>query len=282
MILIKGLEPTTSVFPDKEHNITFQKSIVDYITNDWYDTVRMSWRFDSNEEIMDLGIIIDLIATYTKKDITITIPFLPYSRMDRHEEGKHNAFSLQVLGGILESFQLSVPNVVNIITLDVHNSEALPECITNRNDIIDLIANNIPAYKLKNMLLVLPDKGSKRRYKDDVVKYFGAEHVIGEKQRDFDTHKITKYTLPDTVDYSSYKEALIVDDIISYGGTFIKLIDTLHEKGITDITLVTSHAEDALWRGDLTTIKGLKIITSNSLTTHPSTGNVTVDQSYFN
>lgn len=283
MITINHLEPTFTTFPDGEINVTFQPSLVESLT----DEVTVDWRFRNNDEIIKLGLILNLLDTYDGiNHVYVDIPFMPYSRMDRHEAGYHNPMSLAVIMSILKAYDEQVSFEVYYTTDDLHNPAALNDIETQGGMPEDFENNRTMAYDLlhfierKNInadevLVVYPDKGSLARYEHN--DQLSLSHIqvndsnlsafmVGQKTRDFETHKITGYELPDEIP-ADIKQIVIVDDVISYGGTFIKLIDAIRAKTDLPISIVTSHAEDALWRGDLLA-KNVSIYTTRSLNDH--------------
>lgn len=289
MITINHLEPTFATFPDGEANVTFQPSLVDSLT----DEVAVEWRFRNNDEIIKLGLILNLLDTYDDiETVNVHIPFMPYSRMDRHEAGYHNPMSLAVIMSILKAYDEQASFEIHYSTDDLHNRAALldigakngmPAYFTNRQVMSKYLFAFMKAHHIlsKEVLVVFPDKGALARYDvrnvnqiDDgsVVSMLkrtshGRPNImVGQKTRDFETHKITGYELPDEIP-AGIKEIVIIDDVISYGGTFIKLIDAIRTKTDLPISIIASHAEDALWRGDLLA-KKVPIYTTRSLNDH--------------
>lgn len=289
MITINHLEPTFATFPDGEANVTFQPSLVDSLDRE----VTVDWLFRNNDEVIKLGLILNLLDTYDDIDtVQVHIPFMPYSRMDRHEAGYHNPMSLAVIMNILKAYDEQVSFEVHYSTDDLHNPAALldigakngmPAYFKNRQVMSKYLFAFMEAHNIlsKEVLVVFPDKGALARYDqrhpnqiDDnsVVSMLkrlsdGQPNImIGQKTRDFETHKITGYELPDEIP-ADIKEIVIIDDVISYGGTFIKLIDAIRAKTDLPISIITSHAEDALWRGDLLA-KEVPIYTTRSLNDH--------------
>lgn len=289
MITINTFEPTTTTFPDQEINVSFLQALIDSLPNN--EKINIVWKYENNEEIFKLGIILDLLNTYLENRaqvIKVIIPFLPYSRMDRHEPGYHNPLSIGVLQTILKAYKKSSINPIQYQTYDVHNVSALDNTLIKNIDIMpDRIQNWLTDQQVdsEKTLLIFPDKGSFNRYNTPKMKQLlskeNFEMAIGDKVRDFKTHKITRYQLKslsnDEVNTSNIDQALIIDDVISYGGTFIKLTESLHELNINNVHLLTSHAEDALWRGDLLSpSNNVFVTTSDSLNHHLSDSRVTI------
>lgn len=277
MITINGLEPTFATFPDGEVNVKFQPSLEQTLR---FGTARVNFKFQSNDEILKLGLIINLLETYDGvTDVHVHIPFMPYSRMDRHEAGYHNPFSLAVVLNILKGYGESAHFPVMYETSDVHNKIAFTELTTDVDDSVTFM-NSIPVkghvqafakdnqLNVDDILVVFPDKGAKARY--DTVDFTDMPTpIVGSKTRDFDTHAITGYTLEAPIP-EHVKHIVILDDVVSYGGTFIKLIKAIRDKTDLPISIITSHAENALWRGDLLA-EGVPVYTTHSLNDHTAT-----------
>ena len=153
--------------------------------------------------------------------------------------------------------------------------------------------------KFEKALVVLPDKGSLTRYSqfinDGKMSIKGVidaevEVAMGYKKRDFDTHEITDFGITKLTDNSpidreyveSFDKIIIIDDIVSYGNTFINLIDYLGNLGANTIDLFAGNVEDALWRGDLLGNKYLgNVYTTNYLTNHNQDDKVIIINSFI-
>lgn len=282
MITINNLEPTFSTFPDGEVNVKFQPSLEQTLG---FGTAQVDFKFQNNDEILKLGLIINLLETYEGvTDVYVNVPFMPYSRMDRHEEGYHNPFSLAVILNILKGYGENARFPVRYETSDVHNRAVFANLTADVEDSVTFV-NNVHAKEhiryfardnclhTSEILVVFPDKGAKARY--DTVDFTNMPTpIVGAKTRDFDTHVITGYKLEDPIP-ERVKHIVILDDVVSYGGTFIKLIKAIREKTDLPISIITSHAENALWRGDLLA-EDVPVYTTHSLNDHVSTAHETV------
>lgn len=290
MITVNNLEPSFSVFPNGEFNIALSKTVIKTLEN---GVAEINWHFNGNDELLKLGILVSALEPHVYK-INVNGGYLPYSRMDRYEKGKYNPFSLRTFINILP-----IPADANVsITYsysDVHNVPVAEELFVMRaHDNVNFsflisgvnIIYQAKAYlaKFEKALVVLPDKGSLTRYShfiDDgkmpINGVVDAEVAMGYKKRDFDTHEITDFGITKLTDNSpidreyveSFDKIIIIDDVVSYGNTFINLIDYLGNLGANTIDLFAGNVEDALWRGDLLGNKYLgNVYTTNYLTNH--------------
>lgn len=292
MITVNNLEPSFSVFPNGEFNIALSKTVIKTLEN---GVAEINWHFNGNDELLKLGILVSALEPHVYK-INVNGGYLPYSRMDRYERGKYNPFSLRTFINMLP-----IPADANVsITYsysDVHNVPVAEELFVMRaHDNVNFsflisgvnIIYQAKAYlaKFEKALVVLPDKGSLTRYSqfinDGKMSIKGVidaevEVAMGYKKRDFDTHEITDFGITKLTDNSpidreyieSFDKIIIIDDVVSYGNTFINLIDYLGNLGANTIDLFAGNVEDALWRGDLLGNKYLgNVYTTNYLTNH--------------
>ena len=95
--------------------------------------------------------------------------------------------------------------------------------------------------------------------------------AFGIKKRNWETQKIEDYMVVGTENITG-KRVLIIDDICSYGNTFVKAAESLKKIGSKEIYLYVSHCEDAVNKGNIFTSGYFDgIFTTNSLTRSAST-----------
>ena len=92
---------------------------------------------------------------------------------------------------------------------------------------------------LKNPLVVSPDQGGKNRAKE-FAKEFGTEYIALEKKRDRKTGKVQiKTKNSDTV---VGRDLILVDDMISTGGSIIKATQFLKKQKCKRVYVACTHA----------------------------------------
>lgn len=295
MITINGMEPSFSKFPNNEINMTLSKAIVSSLEHNMLSKATIAWSFDDTDELFKLGMLMDVVSDFNLKTLNVNVLYLPYSRMDRKEPGVHNPFSLSVLIGMLPNYgaesvwynfynvhnQKAVEDILN--NTDLHVTFKLPYEIQTTPDEMEYLIDSPDS----NVLVVLPDKGAKARYENfiqgDKIKLSNLDfdYVVGNKKRNFVTHKILSYDLLDTSGnvleqdtLEKYDAAIVIDDVVSYGGTFISLLDELKDNGINYASIITGNVEDSLWKGELLEHPILgSVYTTDGLTHHTSDGN---------
>jgi ribose-phosphate pyrophosphokinase len=163
--------------------------------------------------------------------------------MDRVKSYKE-VFTLKYFAEIINSL-----NFRAVYTLDAHSdsSLALIDRINNAspNTIIADVIWNIPEIDVRHLVVYFPDAGAYKRYKD-LTAIANYPKVYGEKIRNWQTHRIEGLNVVTNGTDLRGKSVLLIDDIISYGGTFYHSILKLKELGADKIYIYASHVENAI------------------------------------
>lgn len=221
-------------FPD--HSSTIISSISGFC--------KVSWFYDSDEEIFTLYSVVDWLRRIGIETICLEMPYLPNARMDRIKDASEN-FSLKVFAKMINSLGFSKVRVYNVHS---NVSEALIDNILSilpDNDVSRCIEDYNPD------VIFFPDEGACKRYSElDAVKESDLPVAFGIKKREWKTGKILGLDVVSDTDLKG-KKVLIVDDICSAGGTFKFSAMKLKELGASDVALYISHCEDNIKNGDL-------------------------------
>jgi len=216
------------VFPDGENKITLigkiskKKSIV---LQSVYPPV------DTN-----LVQVLSLItkAKENSSEVIAVIPYMGYARQDR-EFLPGEIVTMKVLGKLFKSAGAS-----KIIVVDIHSSIGLKHfSIKTKN--VTAIPDLVGFFKklsLKNPLVVSPDQGGKERAKE-FAKEFNSDYIALEKTRDKKTGKVKIKTKNLEVEN---RDLILVDDIISTGGSIIKATQFLKKQKCKKIYVACTHA----------------------------------------
>lgn len=251
MITLNGKTVDIGSFPDgtmllKEATPSYESRIV--------------WDFENDREFLALIYLTKHLRAHGLEHIDLWMPYIPNARMDR-VKNEEDVFTLKYFAEILNSL-----NFDSVTVLDPHSS--VSEALINNLDVYSPFAyiskalDDIPTETCP--LLFYPDEGSMKRYSG----MFCMPYVYGIKNRDWQTGKIIGLDVITNGNDIAGKDILIIDDICSYGGTFLHSARKLKELGANDIYLYVSHCENSILNGEL--IKsGLikKIYTTDSIFT---------------
>jgi ribose-phosphate pyrophosphokinase len=109
--------------------------------------------------------------------------------------------------------------------------------------------------------LFFPDAGAQKRYS----KVRGYKELVGFKSRDFQTGEIKSLEIVGNVDHDEFK-VLIVDDLCSYGGTFMLSAEKLKKIGAAQIYLLVGHCEKSIYKGKILESDLIdKVFTTNTI-----------------
>jgi len=214
-------------FPDGEKRIR----ILDKVLGENVFVVQ-STSAPADENYMQLFFIIDALKRNGAKSIKAIIPYLGYQRQD-HLFREGEAVSLDVVATLLK-----LGGVDEVISVDLHSIK-IPEVFKVK--LTHLSALPIFAEKIKKMVndatLISPDMGGIRRIKILSEMLDDMPYAVIEKNRDLTTGGVTA----DKIQGSVCKTAIIVDDMISSGGTIAVAADILKKNGAEKIIVFATH-----------------------------------------
>lgn len=233
--------------------------------------VFIDWYYENDEELVTLIYITNHIRSlYPDALIQLDMPYIPHARMDRVKSEKE-VFTLKYFAQVINSL-----NFCQVFTADAHSnvSEALIDRIVNvdPSEIIKKVISECRhCYPYIDLVIYFPDAGAYKRY-SGLECFKNIKMVYGEKIRNWETHRIEGLNVvTNGVDLKD-KDVIMIDDIISYGGTFYHSANKLKELGVKRIYAYATHTENEVLNEERGTfIKSLKdgtvtkLFTTNSI-----------------
>ena len=167
-------------------------------------------------------------------DVCAVIPYLAYARQDRaFLEGE--VVSIALVAKLLQS-----AGVRHVITVDIHSKLAMSHFASVQNvSSIPLLAEYASRMMLCRPIAVSPDAGGADRAKE-FAKHSKIDALVLKKSRDRTTGEVKVDEKLD-IDVSG-RDALLVDDMISSGGSIVKAAEVLHNKGAGKVYAMCAHA----------------------------------------
>ncbi|HSG73626.1 MAG TPA: ribose-phosphate pyrophosphokinase [Nitrosopumilaceae archaeon] len=225
----KYLKSDLRVFPDGESKITINgkpKRGKIVVVQSTYPPV------DSN--------LIRAISLITKakqfsSNVIGVIPYFGYARQDR-EFLPGEIISMKVIAKIFKSLGLK-----KIIVVDIHSKIGLNFFNIPAKNIsaVPLLVKHFKKMKLKDLLVVSPDQGGIQRAKE-FSKLLDTNYVALKKQRNRKTGKVQIKS--SSLDEVKGKNLIIIDDMISTGGSIIKATEFLKKQKCKKIFVACTHA----------------------------------------
>lgn len=188
-----------------------------------------------DQNYMELFFIADALKRSGAKTVSAVIPYLGYQRQD-HVFRTGEAVSLQVIVKTLEAVGIS-----RILALDLHSIriQSLFRLPFVHLSALPLFAKVI---REKNWddgktVLVSPDMGGIRRIKIISEELTHMPYVSIEKNRDLESGRVTAGKINGKI----APRAIIVDDMISGGGTIAVAAELLRKNGAEEVFVFATH-----------------------------------------
>ncbi|MDR2888709.1 MAG: ribose-phosphate pyrophosphokinase [Lachnospiraceae bacterium] len=250
MFSVNGRPVVVERFPDKTPRLNIKvedRSVI------------LEWIYEEDEEMLLYFITRHLRERFGVNELILRMPYLPHARMDRVKH-QDEVFTLKYFCDFINDLHFD-----RVLVRDAHSNVSLG--LLN-NVIAEPIAENIIGLigrllDKKSDIVFYPDEGSCKRY-SEMISFPCA---FGLKERDWQTGQILNLSVQGVIPPKPFK-VLIIDDISSYGGTFLHAARKLKELGATQIYLYVTHCEHSILSGELID-SGLleKIYTTESIFT---------------
>ncbi|BAK54418.1 MULTISPECIES: ribose-phosphate diphosphokinase [Sulfurisphaera] len=258
IISVPLLKVEHKVFPDGESYIR----IPQHITNQEILVVQSLYP-PQDKHFVELLLILETLADMKNNKITAIVPYLAYSRQDRRfKEGE--ALSIKT---ILNAIARAGADV--LIVIEPHKEEELSYFGKEVKiaDPMPELAKEV-SKKVEKPFVLAPDRGALERAKR-LAEQLNAEYSYIEKERDRDTGEVRIKNLPEL--RLSGKDVIIVDDIISTGGTMIQATRAAYEHGARKVISVAVHSLFLDNAYEKLINSGVKeIVTTNTIPQDPS------------
>jgi ribose-phosphate pyrophosphokinase len=245
----------TRKFPDGERYIRFKEKIEKEVV------IIQSTGYPQDENLMELLFMLKNLKSLGAEEIKVIIPYFGYGRQEkRFKNGE--AISASITADLIEyagatelfSVNLHENKVTDFFNIPSKELSAMP-----------LIANYLNKV-LEDPVIIAPDKGALNH----------AQEISSILKCPCDYMEKTRLS-PDTVETRvknldvEGKNAVIIDDIISTGGTIVNASNILKEHGAKSITVSCVHpvlVEDALLKIFATGVED--VIATDTLTSQVS------------
>jgi ribose-phosphate pyrophosphokinase len=188
----------------------------------------------TDRHLMQLLMMAKKCADDGAQDLCAVIPYLAYARQDRaFLEGE--IASIDLVAKLFETIGLK-----HIITVDIHSQLAMSyfQSIQNVSS-VRLLADYATNMKLQDPIAVSPDAGGSNRAME-FARHLKIEAISLKKSRDRVTGEVT---IDESVNADiSKRDAILIDDIISSGGSIIKAAQALRRLKVGKIYAMCAHA----------------------------------------
>jgi ribose-phosphate pyrophosphokinase len=206
-----------------------------------------------NHHLMELLLIIDSLRRASAARITAVIPYFAYAKQEKKTSGR------EPISAKLVANLLTTAGADRILTMDLHSPaiEGFFDIPVDHLRAAPILSRHINRLKLDDLVIVSPDAGGVARAEDLRGKTGGSLAIISKRHPGPDVTEALEM-VGDVND----KPAVLVDDMISTGGTLVVAAELLQQRGAREILSAATHgifAQDALELIDQSPIKRLYV-----------------------
>ena len=188
-----------------------------------------------NAHLMELMIWIDCLRRASAKNVTAVIPYFGYARQDRKDEGR-TPITAKLVANLLERSGSGSSFVDRLAHPGTGARDFLPFRSMHLSASPVLI-KWFKSLKLANRVFVSPDVGNMKRAQI-YANLLGGEICIIDKRRKSGSETTAANIIGDVKD----KNVLMVDDMITTGGTVAETVRIVATHGAKEIYIAATHA----------------------------------------
>ncbi len=189
----------------------------------------------TNENIMELLIMVDALRRASAGRITTVVPYYGYSRQDRRVRSMRVPISAKVVANMITAVGAD-----RVLTVDLHADQI--------QGFFDLPVDNVYAspvllgdiwrQKYQDLIVVSPDVGGVVRARALAKRLDDAELAIIDKRRPRPNEAKVMHIIGDVAG----RTCVIIDDLVDTAGTLCQAADALKAHGASRVVAYATHA----------------------------------------
>lgn len=226
-------------FEDGEHKI---RPVVSVHGNDVYviQSLYSDRRHSVNDKLMRLLVFVGALRNSGAERVTAVIPYLAYARKDKRTQ-PNDPVTTRYIAQIIESVGTD-----RVITLDVHNLAAYENAFRIRVEHLEAKEIFVEYFSSKvspeeQVVVISPDAGGLKRagyFRDSLNQALGRDVGVAFMEKTRALGKLTAGELHGNVEGAT---AIIIDDMISTGGTLALAAERAKSLGAQRVYAAASH-----------------------------------------
>ncbi|HKW05941.1 MAG TPA: ribose-phosphate pyrophosphokinase [Candidatus Dormibacteraeota bacterium] len=185
-----------------------------------------------NEHYMELFIILDALRRASAGRVTAVVPYYGYARKERKTQPRE-----PISAKLMANF-ITLAGADRLLLFDLH-AEAIEGFFDVPTDHLSphrIFSEHLKTLGLKHLTVVAPDAGGGRRA-EAVANDLGAPIAFGYKRRP-DEQSVEVIAISGDVEG---RECVVIEDIITTGGTISKLAQALRTQGAKRVLVAATH-----------------------------------------
>jgi ribose-phosphate pyrophosphokinase len=221
-------DPRVHRFPDGEIHIKIQDSMRGHDVFLIQPTCH-----PVNENLVELFILLDALRRASAGRITGVIPYFGYARKERKSQPRE-----PISAKLMANF-ITLAGADRMLLLDLHADaiEGFFDVPTDHLTANKILAGHIQARGVDNCSVVAPDAGGAKRA-ENMAKLLNVPIVFIYKRRPGES----AVEILDIAGEVAGRDCVVVEDIISTGGTIVEVARALKAKGARHVIITCTHA----------------------------------------
>jgi len=192
----------------------------------------------SNQNLMELVIMVDAFRRASAGKITAVMPYFGYARQDRRVRSARVPITAKVAADML-----GLVGVTRVVTVDLHAEQiqgffTMPvDNIYSTKVMLDAIKHDHPETERSDLMVVSPDVGGVVRARAIAKRLNDVDLAIIDKRRSGPNRSEVMHVIGDVKD----RHCLITDDIVDTAGTLCSAAVQLKKDGAKTVTAYITH-----------------------------------------
>jgi ribose-phosphate pyrophosphokinase len=187
----------------------------------------------TNENLMELLIMVDALKRASARRITAVIPYYGYARQDRRPRSTRVPISAKVVANLLETV-----GVERVLTMDLHADQIQGFFDIPVDNIYasPVLLSDVQSKAYRDLVVISPDVGGVVRARA-LAKQLGCDLAIIDKRRPAANVSEVMHVIGEI----DGRNCVIMDDMIDTAGTLVKAAEVLKERGAKSVYAYCTH-----------------------------------------
>ncbi|MFY9513187.1 MAG: ribose-phosphate pyrophosphokinase [Rubrivivax sp.] len=187
----------------------------------------------TNENLMELFMMVDALKRASARRITAVIPYFGYARQDRRPRSTRVPISAKVVANMLETV-----GVERLLTMDLHADQIQGFFDIPVDNIYasPVLLSDLKSKNYRDLVVVSPDVGGVVRARA-LAKQLGCDLAIIDKRRPAANVSEVMHVIGEI----EGRNCVIMDDMIDTAGTLVKAAEVLKERGAKSVYAYCTH-----------------------------------------
>ena len=189
----------------------------------------------TNDNLMELILMIDALRRSSASRITAVVPYFGYSRQDRRVRSSRVPISAKVVADMMAK-----AGVNRVLTVDLHAEQIQGFFDVPVDNVYGsaILIDDIERQRYQNMVVVSPDIGGVVRARAIAKQMNDLDLAIIDKRRPKANEAQVMHIIGDVAG----RTCLVIDDMVDTAGTLCKAAQALKEHGAAKVIAYCTHA----------------------------------------